>query len=691
MAHAIELGQQPPALDPHRVLGIGDTGRDGAEDRERTAPQHAQQLLDRDLARGVLERLRVEPLDAIAEVGVERAQVAFEVLVGDEVEQLMQADLLGAPPHPQRGLVAVPHVVAELVQDEPLDDVATVAHALQDRQRCDVDLGRAHVREAPLIALGRDVDGEAFAGQLAPAHDAPGEGAGQLAQLLAAAGVEQAVGDDALARGGVVAVEQQTSDQARAHRPRRHRQQIEHAGLRRRRCAAEQRAIDQVLRELAARRRQAPSEHPLGLVDRGRGVERPVDDQRQRRGLAALERRQRGLAPRRHRAGAGPLQRCHRAGVVARAHARAQARVGEQWVGRTRQCRRHGAAAVVAREHGLHIRRTGAPDHRGIARQREHLREAAGAVPREQLDRDAPATSTLERDVAAQPDEFGERARRAPQRDALEQRLELGSVGAQARDQLQLAGLAEFEQANHRRVNHRLAAAQARARQRVEVAAVRRLDAGVRRQHPRARPRRTAARGDPRQRQPLPQHREGLARTRRSGGEHVWRGGLDRAACDAAAHQHAQDPRRAGAELGVELRDQLRHDRRHETRAQRREHAAPHPTEQHARARVPQPPPREPATQGVAREQHPRPAVLLCDQPGREALRVALEADRNRVDQRRHRVAVAPHRQHPQAQAIGELGRGLAEPLQLPRHRRQPVRARDQGDAGRQRGRGLAA
>src|SRR6185503_4921471 len=104
-----------------------------------------------------------------AEIGIERAKVALEVLVGHQIEQLEEPFLLRLLPHPRGGLARVPHVVTDLVEDEALDDVATVALAGEDRQRRHVDRRAPDVRVAPLLALGGDVDREPPTSELTPA------------------------------------------------------------------------------------------------------------------------------------------------------------------------------------------------------------------------------------------------------------------------------------------------------------------------------------------------------------------------------------------------------------------------------------------------------------------------------------------------------------------------------------------
>ena len=99
----------------------------------RGTAQRLQQAPDVELLWRVLERVRTEALETISVRAVDAAQVALEVLVGDQVQQM--ADALGVCllPQPLLELAAVIDVVADLVEDQALDDVAAVGLAAQHR------------------------------------------------------------------------------------------------------------------------------------------------------------------------------------------------------------------------------------------------------------------------------------------------------------------------------------------------------------------------------------------------------------------------------------------------------------------------------------------------------------------------------------------------------------------------------
>ena len=147
------------------------------------AQQDVEQPLHGHLAGRVPERVRAEPLQAIAVRRIQRAQVALQVLVRDEVQQRPDPFLLRASPDDRGLLAAVVHVVAELVEDQALDDRLRVVIAAQQRQRRDEDAALVHEGVAEVLPVGRHVDAKHAAGQVAPPPDAPREGARQRAQL----------------------------------------------------------------------------------------------------------------------------------------------------------------------------------------------------------------------------------------------------------------------------------------------------------------------------------------------------------------------------------------------------------------------------------------------------------------------------------------------------------------------------
>ena len=123
----------------------------------------------------MLERVGAEPLEAVAVGRVVRAQVALEVLVGDQVQQV--ADALGVRALPQRllDLAAVIDVVADLVEHQALDDVLAVRLVAQHRQRRDEDSRRVEPRVAEVGLLARQVKAEQPPGQLDALAHAPRE------------------------------------------------------------------------------------------------------------------------------------------------------------------------------------------------------------------------------------------------------------------------------------------------------------------------------------------------------------------------------------------------------------------------------------------------------------------------------------------------------------------------------------
>jgi hypothetical protein len=144
--------------------------------------QPAEQLLDRHLLAHVLKGICPEPFELVPEVGVEGAQVALQVLVGDEIEQ--PAEALAVSLLPDRLLLrpAVVEVMTQFVEDERLYRVLAILVAAEHGQGVDVELVFFQPRVAEILAADH-LDGEHPATQLPADLHAPGERLGNAAQF----------------------------------------------------------------------------------------------------------------------------------------------------------------------------------------------------------------------------------------------------------------------------------------------------------------------------------------------------------------------------------------------------------------------------------------------------------------------------------------------------------------------------
>src|SRR5262245_34318486 len=122
--------------------------------------------MDVDLLRRVMECVGTEALEPIAVRGIECPQVALEVLVGDQVEEVAHALRMRLLPQRERSGVAMVEMMAELVEDEAFDDLLTVRLAAQHRQRRHEQVTAVESGVAELLLLRRHVNAKQPAGEL---------------------------------------------------------------------------------------------------------------------------------------------------------------------------------------------------------------------------------------------------------------------------------------------------------------------------------------------------------------------------------------------------------------------------------------------------------------------------------------------------------------------------------------------